>query len=258
MVKPLYPLKNPPVKKTSGKKVPPPSESIWKNPQFIGLLVVAFAMSFALIYHFSRAGVIDPQSGDDGQADGGLMSFLKPSRYFSNKAGNIQKNYTEQMVKMGLASQSEVLSKKVEAADLREQRRIMSIKKYEASREASDKFQRDREELRRHLNTPTSMQLKDAVTALEDSDNLGIMKLERLLEEKLLTRGADRQDLDVIVHAYDSLAKVYERKNMPEKAKEAYVNVFKLMKKQAPDAQGPDWDNAISNVEQMNVKSRGN
>lgn len=94
--------------------------------------------------------------------------------------------------------------------------------------------------------------------ALEDSDNLGIMKLETLLEEKLLSHGAAHEDLDVIVFAYDSLAKVYESKNMPEKAKEAYVNVFKLMKKQAPDTQGPDWDNAIGNVEQMNVKSRGN
>lgn len=253
MVRPLYPLRNP-----QGRKGPPePPQPAWKNPQLIGAVVVVFILGFVFVYHFSRSGTIDPQATGGG-ASGGLMEFLKPSKYFSNKTGDIQKNFNQQLVKMGIATQSEALNRKVEADDLREQRRIMSIQKYEASREASAKFQQEREELRRRLNSPTSLQLKDAVVALEDSDNLGIMKLESLLEEKLLTRGANREDLDVIVHAYDSLAKVYERKNMPEKAKEAYVNVFKLMKKQAPDSQGPDWDNAISNVEQINVKSRGN
>jgi hypothetical protein len=45
---------------------------------------------------------------------------------------------------------------------------------------------------------------------------------------------------------------------MYDKAKEAYVNSFKLMKRQAPDEQGPDWDSAISNVEQLNATSRSN
>lgn len=253
MVRPLYPLKNQP-----GKKGPAePPQPAWKNPQLISAVAVVLILGVVFVYHFSRSGIIDPQANAGGTSEG-LMEFLKPSKYFSNKTGDIQKNYSQQLAKMGIATQSEVLNRKVEAEDLREQRQIMSIQKYEASREASAKFQQEREELRRRLSSPTSLQLKDAVIALEDSDNLGIMKLESLLEEKLLTKGADREDLDVIVHAYDSLAKVYERKNMPEKAKEAYVNVFKLMKKQAPDSQGPDWDNAISNVEQINVKSRGN
>ena len=90
--------------------------------------------------------------------------------------------------------------------------------------------------------------------AAEDSNTLGIMKLEGMLKEKLLTSGGDRADLDVYIFAYERLAKAYEKKNMEEKAKEAYLNAFKLMKVQAPESQGPDWDSAIGNVEQINAR----
>lgn len=108
---------------------------------------------------------------------------------------------------------------------------------------------------KKKYETGTSSQLKEAVMSLEDSDLLGIMRLERLLEEKLLSKGAESQDLEALVFAYTQLAKTYEKKQMQDKAKDAYINAFKLMKKQAPETQGPDWDNAIRNVEQMNAKS---
>jgi hypothetical protein len=185
------------------------------------------------------------------------LSFLKPSKYFGSGPSDLRVRQ-QQLARMGIATESAAMNRKFEAKDLREERHILAIQKYEASRETSARFQQEREELRRKLSSPTSMQLKDAVMSLEDSDNLGIMKLESLLEEKLLSQGAAREDLDVLVFAYDRLAKVYENKNMQEKAKEAYVNIFNLMKKQAPDSQGPDWDSAISNVEQLTVKSPGN
>ena len=253
MVRPLYPLKNPPGKKSEPAPVP-----VLKNPYLIGALSLVIVVAILVIYHFVSPTVIDPTavpaSGGSGE---GIMSFLKPPR-FSAGSRELQSKHQQQMAKMGLATETEALSRPVEAKDLREQRRIMAIQKYEATREVADRFQQEREDLRRRLNSPSSLQLKDAVMALEDSDNLGIMKLERLLEEKLLAKGADRQDLDVLVYAYDSLAKVYERKNMPEKAKDAYLNVFHLMKKQAPDSQGPEWDAAIGNVEQLNSQVRGN
>lgn len=252
MVRPLYPLRNPP-----GKKAPAPAVPLWKNPQLISAAVIVIVLGSLFIYHFSRAGVINPEASADGSADGGVLSFLKPSKYFDKTPVDL-KARQQRLAEMGISTGSEALNRKIEAKNLREERHILAIQKYEASRETSARFQQEREELRRRLSTPTSMQLKDAVMALEDSDNLGIMKLESLLEEKLLSQGAAREDLDVLVFAYDRLAKVYESKNMQEKAKDAYVNIFNLMKKQAPDTQGPDWDNAIKNVEQLTVKSPGN
>ncbi|HQB84214.1 MAG TPA: hypothetical protein PLR50_12005, partial [Candidatus Rifleibacterium sp.] len=71
-------------------------------------------------------------------------------------------------------------------------------------------------------------------------------------------QGGSSEDVDALVYAYDRLAKVYENKNMQNKAKDAYVNIFKLMKRQAPETQGPDWDSAINSIEQLPVKSPGN
>ncbi len=253
MVRPLYPLKNPPGKKPAAQAVP-----LYKTPHLIGAFSLVVILLVLVIYHFSSPGVIDPTASPSAdKSEGGMFSFLRPSR-FSAGSRDLQTKHQQQMAKMGLATETEALSRSVEAKDLREQRRIMAMQKYEAAREVSDRFQQEREELRRRLSSPSSLQLKDAVMALEDSDNLGIMKLERLLDEKLHSRGADRQDLDIIVFAYDSLARVYERKNMPEKAKNAYLNVFHLMKRQAPDSQGPEWDSAINSIEQLNPRPRGN
>lgn len=251
MVRPLYPLKNSPGRPNKAPAVP-----LWKNPHLVGAATIVLLLVVVFIWHMSSSGIINPESAPDGSGDNSF-AFLKPSKYFGGKPRDLTA-HREQLVKMGIASQSEALSRKIEAKDLREERKILAIQKYEASRETATRFQQEREELRRKLQSPTSLQLKDAVLALEDSDNLGIMKLERLLEEKLLTQGAAGEDVDAIVYAYDRLAKVYENKNMQEKAKDAYVNIFKLMKRQAPDTQGPDWDSAISNVEQLSVKSPGN
>ncbi len=248
MVRPLYPPQ---------KKAPPPPPPLWKNPQLVGAAAIIGALAIVFVYHFFSSGIIDPEALPTGKQSSGVFSFLKPSKYFKSEAktADIQK---QQLEKMGINQTAQALKNEIQAKDLREERRILAMRKYEASRETSEKRQLEKEELRRKLSTPTSMQLKDAFSALEASDNLGIMKLERLLEEKLLSQGASREDLDVLIFAYDSLARVYEEKNMYDKAKEAYVNSFKLMKKRAPDEQGPDWDSAIGNVEQMNTTVRNN
>jgi hypothetical protein len=248
MVRPLYPPR---------KKAPPPPPPLWKNPQLIGIGAIVVVLIIVSVYHFFSSGVIDPAALPGGQKKDGFMSFLKPSSYFKpdSKVAELEK---EKLTKMGINESVDALNSSVEAKDLREQRRILAMRKFEASRETAVRKEKEKEVLRRKLNSPTSLQLKDAIMALEASDNLGIMKLERLLEEKLHDSGAKSEDLDVIIYAYDSLAKVYESKNMQEKAKESYISAFKLMKKRAPPEQGPDWDNAIDNVEQMKTKSRNN
>lgn len=248
MVRPLYPPR---------KKMPPPAPPLWKNPQLVSAAAIVAMIAIAFVYHFFSSGIIDPEAVPGQQNSSGVFSFLKPSKYFKSdkKIAEIQK---KQLGEMGINESVQALNTEVQAKDLREQRRILAMRKYEASRETAEKKQQEREELRRKLSSSTSRQLKDAIVALEASDNLGIMKLERLLEEKLLSEGAKREDLDVIIFAYDSLARVYEEKSMYDKAKEAYLSSFKLMKKRAPNEQGPDWDNAIGNVEQMNTTVRNN
>lgn len=248
MVRPLYPPR---------KKELPPPPPLWKNPQLVGSAVIIIVLAVIFVYHFFSAGVIDPEAVPGGKSSSGMFSFLKPSKYFKSdkKVAEVQ---NQKLKEMGINESVQALKNDFQAKDLREERRILSMRKYEATRETAEKRQQGREELRRKLSSPTSLQLKDAITSLEASDNLGIMKLERLLEEKLMTQGANREDLDVIIFAYDSLAKVYEDKQMYDKAKEAYVSSFKLMKRKAPDEQGPDWDNAIGNVEQLNTKVRNN
>jgi hypothetical protein len=248
MVRPLYPPR---------KKEPPPPPPLWKNPQLVGAALIVVVLAGVFVFHFYSSRVIDPDALPGEKSSSGVFSFLKPSKYFKSddKAAEIQ---NQKLKEMGINESVDALKNDVKAKDLREQRRILAMRKYEAARETAEKRQQSKEELRRKLSSPTSLQLKDAIVALEASDNLGIMKLERLLEEKLMTRGANREDLDVIIFAYDSLAKVYEEKQMYDKAKEAYVNSFKLMKSKAPDSQGPDWDSAIGEVEQMNTKVRSN
>ena len=69
-----------------------------------------------------------------------------------------------------------------------------------------------------------------------------------------LNYSKDRIKLNKAINKYLKLALLYVRKNELEKAKEAYLNAFKLMKVQAPESQGPDWDSAIGNVEQINAR----
>lgn len=242
MVRPLYPPR---------KKAPPPPPPLWKNPQLVGATAIILVLVVVFVYHFYSSRIINPQALPGGEQESeGLFSFLEPSQYFkaNSKVADLQK---EKLQKMGIKESSEALSGEVEAKDLREQRRILAMRKYEAARETAEHRRREREKLVNRLNSKTSQELKRAVVALEASDNLGIMKLETLLEEKLMEKGAKSEDLDVIIYAYNSLAKVYEKKRMLDKAKNAYVSAFKLMKRRAPADEEPEWNAAIDEVEQM-------
>ena len=132
---------------------------------------------------------------------------------------------------------------------------MLAIRKYEATRQTAERRARDKEESRQKLNSNTSLRLKEAIMATEDSNMLGLMKLEGFLDDSLRNTGGDSSDVDLYIIAYEHLAKAYQKNNREETAKEAYMNAFKLMKSQAPDTQASDWDNAISNIEQIRAKS---
>ncbi len=261
MVKPLYPLSDiSPDKRKRMKDAEKARKEyiiqLCKNPYLISVVSVVIVLVVVIIVHSYRASnKLDASANLSNNKNDGAFSFLKPSKYFSSsKTKDIGAAQKEQLKQMGIDDKVESMGIKVEAKNLREERKILAMRKYEASRQTAERRLKDREEHRQKLNSSTSLQLKDAVMAAEDSGTLGIMKLEGLLKEKLLTSGGDSAELDVYIFAYERLAKAYEKKNMEEKAKEAYLNAFKLMKVQAPDSQGPDWDNAIGNVEQINAR----
>lgn len=256
MVRPLYPLR---------PKAPAPKKNEfppwWKSPHLIAVAVILLVVGSLFFFH-GRSGskVLDPEAlpGAQQQEAGGLLSFINRSKYFQQKATDISAQNKDKLSRLGIATDSQVLSQPVEATNLREQRRILAIQKHEAARESAGRREREREELMTKLSTPTSMQLKEAVKGLENSDTLGIMRLERLLEERLLREGGDSRDLDVLIYAYDVLANTYVERGMPDRAKEAYVNAFRLMKSRAPEGQAPGWEKAITTVEQMKTPARSN
>jgi len=252
MVRPLYPLKN------NRKKKPEKQPPLWKNPYILGIFGFVILLGGVFVYHISGYGssVITDQS-PSGESKG-LFSFLKPSSNFKSSSRNASLQEKQQLLKMGIASDSKILNENIKAKDFREERKILAMRKYEASRETAIKFRRVRDEQLKRLSSNTAKELKRAVLALEASDNLGIMKLESLLDNHLRNTGGDSKDLDVLIYAYDSLAKVYEKKNMRDKAKEAYVNAFKLMQKKAPPSQGDGWNNAIDKVESMKTTTSRN
>lgn len=252
MVRPLYPLRN------NRKKKPEQQPPLWKNPYIIGICSFLILLGGAFIYHISGYGNTAISDKSTADASKGFFSFLKPSKFLKS-SGNARSLEEQQLLRMGISSDSKVLKAKIKAKDLREERRINAMRKYEASRETAMEHRRTREKQLKRLNSPTARELKKAVLALEASDNLGIMKLESLLNNHLRKTGGDSKDLDVLIYAYDSLAKVYEKKNMRDKAKEAYINEFKLMKRKAPSGSGDGWNNAIDKVESMRTTtSRSN
>ena len=228
--------------------------SLVKNPYLVSVVLVLFILFIVVVIHSSRKNVLDTSASVTGKKDNSSFSWKLSNVFSSDKTKDIGATQKEQLKKMGIDDNVDSFGVKVEAKNLREERKILAMRKYEASRQTAERRVREQEERRQRLNSNKSLRLKEAVMAAEDSNILGIMKLESFLDDALRNSGGDSADLDLYIVAYEHLAKVYQKNNREEKAKEAYVNAFRLMKSQAPDSQAPDWDSAISSVEQLNAK----
>ena len=249
MVRPLYPLRPKP------PAPPPPAPSALRNPYVVSAIVLVVVLVVTTVFHIrSRRNVVDPQALP-GRQQSRSPGIFGSSRHFTSEAVDISEQSKKQLSKLGISTDTQAFSQEIKATDLREQRRLMAIQKYSAIREEAERRERAQEELRQRRSSPASKQLKEAVKALESSDTLGIMRLERLIEDRLVRHGASSQDLDVIIYAYENLANAYIERGMPEKAKEAYVNSFRLMRDQAPSEQSAQWDRAVNTVEQMKTPS---
>ncbi|RCK74616.1 MAG: hypothetical protein OZSIB_0103 [Candidatus Ozemobacter sibiricus] len=249
MVRPLYPRPKP---------EPAPEPPWWKSPSILGAGVGILALAVVAVVHFGTGpGVIDPGAGPGSGAarDGGWFSFLKPSRYIRPKPIDVIAE--EEWRELGLASGT-VAPPALKAENYREKRRLYAFQKYETVRQLAREKENERTEFERRRSTPTAMTLKEAVSALEDSDNLGIMKLESLLKEELQKQGAKSENLDILIFAFQNLGDTYTRKNMKQKAKEAYLNAFRLLKEKAPSEEGAQWDAAMAEIEKLDATTPGN
>jgi len=240
--------------KAIAKEVP-----LWKNPYVLAISGGVLVFLAVFIYHifFRNDGVIDPTKVTAGNSKrGGVFGFLRDSLHWKKKPYDIFNE--EQLAEMGIPSGSTRVFNAAKKTDFRNQRRIFALRKYEAIKRLGDERKAEKEEFYRRMDRPEARQLKDAILSLNLADNLGIMKLENLLEEKLMKDGGRHQDIDLMIFAYKNLGQVYQKKNMQIKAKDAYLKVFQLLKAKAPAEQGPNWDQAIGEVEKINAKAPRN
>jgi len=233
--------------------------SLWANPYIIGLIIACLVFLGALFLHNYSSGFF---SGNDSTISS--SNPAKKSAYFSflNLSSLFKKNKYDvnnaDLEDVGIPSGTRSVFADVKPENYREKRRLFALQKYEGIRQAAKQKQDAIAEFQKQRAGPTAMNLKEAVTALSEMDNLGIMKLESLLNDALIKRGGSRDNLDVLIFAYQNLAEVYTKKNMKQKAKDAYLNAFHLMKEMAPESEGADWANTISEVEKIDVKAPGN
>lgn len=258
MVRPLYPPRH---KSSKEDNALPPW---WKSYQLwlAGLLVAA--IGGVTVYHFGgdlgipglpTSNTITDTTPSRG---GGYFSFLKGSNLW-RKTSNSLDTHEEELAELGLPTETvRVLAADAKSENFRDRRRRFAIEKYEAGRRLADEQEKEQSEFQRQRTSPVALELKDAVMALDASDNLGVLKLEGLLREQLLKTGGKRENLDILVYAFQNLGDVYTRKNMKLKAKESYLSAFQLMKEQAPAEQGPEWDRVIAEIGRLDAKEAGN
>ncbi|HEY9072267.1 MAG TPA: hypothetical protein VIV61_18545 [Candidatus Ozemobacteraceae bacterium] len=259
MVRPLYP----PRRKTGHEE--PPAAPWWKSPQILLAGVCVLVVGGVTVYHFGGFAGIPGLPSSNTISDttpsgsrGGYFSFLKGSNLWKKTSTSIDM-HEDELADLGLSTDTaRTFAAAGKVDNYRDQRRRFAIEKYEGSRRLAEEHMKEREEFQRQRSSPVALELKDAIEALDASDNLGVLKLEGLLQEQLLKTGGKRENLDILVYAFQSLGDVYARKNMQKKAKESYLAAFQLMKEQAPAEQGPEWDRVISEVQRLEAKEAGN
>jgi len=250
MVKPLY-LKR--------KPEPKPEPPLWKNPSLLleGLGVLSLVL--VVILQFTTKKALDPAAttpGSETSKKSSWFSFLRPSMLFKQDTLDIIAERERE--ELDLSSGTTPALSQMKAENFREKRRLYAFQKLEGAQQIARERIQDKEDFYRRREAPEAQNLKDALSALEDSDNLGIMKLESLLNDALLKRGGKSENLDILVFAFQNLGDTYTRKNMKKQAKNAYINAFKLMKEKAPSEEGAQWDSVIAEVEKLDATSLGN
>ena len=197
MVKPLYPLSDiSPDKRKRLKDAKLAKEKarkefilqIVKNPYLVSAALVIIILISVVFIHTSNSKKTLDTSSDSGKKNKSGFSWNLSKVFTNEKPKDIGTVQQEQLKQMGIDDNVESFEVKVVAKDLREERKILAMRKYEASRQTAERRIRDKEEQRQKLNSNKSLRLKEAVMAAQDSNMLGIMKLEDTLVVKTLTQ----------------------------------------------------------------------
>jgi len=239
----------------SPRRKPNPEQSdpaLWRNPYLLLAGLGALALSGVTVYHFAiRSNVISDQTGSGGS---GFSLFGRG--VFSSKPS--LELGGDDLEKMGISSGSRKAFIGVQAENFREKRRLFALQKYEGIRTQADERRKLMVESQLARSTGFGAELKSAFSSLQDADNLGIMKIENLLQVEVKKGGMGAEKLDMMIHAYQTLAETYARKQMKEKARGAYMNVLRLMKERAPAEQEAQFNDAIGQVEAVRVTAPDN
>lgn len=244
MARPLTPRK-----KTNQNE---PEPSLWKNPYILAGGFGILLLSGVTVYHFTiGSNVIGDRTGTTGSGFslfGRQMFTTKPSLELGG----------DDLEAMGISSQSRRAFVGVKPENFREKRRLFALQKYEGIRTQADDRRKLMVESQLARSTGFGGELKNAFASLQDADNLGIMKIENLLQGEIKKGGMSSEKLDMMIHAYQTLAETYARKQMKEKARGAYMNVLRLMKERAPSEQEAQFNDAITQVEAVRVTAPDN
>lgn len=189
------------------------------------------------------------------KAKSGMFSFFGRT-IFSQKPTVDLSN--EEMDALGIPEESRKAFEGVKPENFREKRRLYAMQKYEGGRKVAEDRQKAMAEFVQSRNDHTSGELREAIESLRDSESLGLMKLESFASREAARQGSEKRNDDSLIFAYQTLSATYAKKNMKSKAKEAFLSYLKLMKEKAPGDQGQVCDQAISEVEKLNVTSFDN
>lgn len=260
MIKPLYPRpynQNNQNTKPSSKKY----SSIIFNPYIIAINFLILIGIAVIFFHFfferklnisslSTSRQIDVTSENVKEKKGGWFSFLSTYQLIRKKSLDI---FSEEESKLLNIATESLQPQILKAENYRDKRRMYAIQKYEITRQIGRERENQIEEYYKLVNSKLGNEIKDALYASENVDNLAIIKLEKALEEHLQKHGAKEKDLDLLIYALQNLADLYLQKNLKDKAKKTYLTMFQLLKEKASHNDSTNYDLAISELEKLNT-----
>jgi len=243
MPRPLYPRKKPGPDQH-------PDVPLWRHTSLQLAFLGVVGLAGVFVYHFFLAPPsLSSDPSGTGASGGGFFSAIQKT-LFKPKASLELDN--AEMNALGIASSSTRSFAGAKAENFREKRRLSALQKYEGIRQQGDERRQRLNDLRTQRNSGVGLELKEALQSLQDADNLGIMKLESLLQRESHPGGhTEGEKLDVLIFAWQNLAEAYSQKQMKEKAKDAYLNMVRLMKERAPADQEPQFNDAIARIGQL-------
>lgn len=198
---------------------------LWKNPYIFGIALSTLVLLVVFSYHFLREeSVLIDKPSSSGKTS--LFSSLFGKSYTSSKEP--LELSEEEMDIIGIPKEQRKSFMALKPENFREKRRLFAMNKHQEIQKLGEERHQAIVLINEQRNSRVGQGLRDAIAAINESDNLGIMKLEGLLTNEMANPKTENSDS--IIVGFISLGDVYAKKGMKQKAREAYLNALKLMK----------------------------